>query len=168
MGFGAKEALGAARALSSASPPAHRPPQAVRVRCSRTNRRATCAKSHQCWQAPPSPRQHEPRSFVTANGSFIPIIALFPIYNSTQTVRDETQAPLSTLRASPPTKLTQTPTREKELRQRGSFWKQSLCSRTLYTLNLKCMTSPSCTTYSLPSWRSLPALRQPNSPPSST
>ena len=117
---------------------------------------------------PPSPRQHESRSFVTANGSFIPIIALFPIYNSTQTVRGETQAPLSTLRASPPTKLTQTPTREKEPRQRGSFWKQSLCSRTLYTLNLKCMTSPSCTTYSLPSWRSLPALRQPNSPPSST
>lgn len=36
-----------------------------------------------------------------------------------------------------------------------------------YTLNLKCMTSPSWTTYSLPSWRSLPASRQPFSPFSS-
>lgn len=36
-----------------------------------------------------------------------------------------------------------------------------------HTLNLKCMTSPSWTTYSLPSWRKRPASRQPFSPFSS-
>ena len=34
----------------------------------------------------------------------------------------------------------------------------------IYTLNLKCSTSPSFTTYSLPSWRSFPASRAPLSP----
>lgn len=46
--------------------------------------------------------------------------------------------------------------------------RDAFASLSCYTLNLKCMTSPSCTTYSLPSWRSLPALRQPTSPPRST
>ena len=34
-----------------------------------------------------------------------------------------------------------------------------------HTLNLKCITSPSATTYSLPSWRSLPASLAAVSPP---
>jgi hypothetical protein len=37
-----------------------------------------------------------------------------------------------------------------------------------YVLNLKCMTSPSATTYSLPSSRNLPASRAPASPPNAT
>jgi predicted membrane metal-binding protein len=37
-----------------------------------------------------------------------------------------------------------------------------------YVLNLKCITSPSATTYSLPSRRSLPASRAPASPPNAT
>ena len=39
---------------------------------------------------------------------------------------------------------------------------------TVQVLNRKCMTSPSATTYSLPSSRSLPASRAPASPPSAT
>ena len=65
------------------------------------------------------------------------------------------------LRASPG----KTPMTSMSLRCVG---KDGLRAAPPYTLNLKCMTSPSCTTYSLPSWRRRPASRQPFSPPSPT
>ena len=52
------------------------------------------------------------------------------------------------------------------IRDQGQGNSQEL--RRLQVLNRKCMTSPSATTYSLPSSRSLPASRAPASPPSAT